>query len=156
MPAKSRSTSRLRSSGRSAIPPIAAAHGDPPWPSPAGVVLVDDGYAVFAQLSGDWATARSGFATALDGFASEPVVKGLAIAGLSRSDEADGDLESAERRYTDAFKSARRPANPGSLPERSMDLAASLPAAAVDRPSDRVGYVPSAPTAGATGTLRYS
>jgi hypothetical protein len=113
---------------------------------------------VFAQLSGDWATACSGFATALDGFAelSPPVVKGFAIAGLSRSDEADADLESAERRYTDAFRSARRPANPGSPPQRSMALAASLPATAIDWPGDSVGYVPSAPTAGATGTLRFS
>ena len=94
-----RLTNRLRSPGRSAISPIPAAHGEPPWPSPAGVVLADDGYAALASSAATGATPAAASPPRLDGFAelSTPG-KGLAIAGLSRCEEATGDLESAERR----------------------------------------------------------
>lgn len=85
-----------------------------------------------------------------------PVVKGLANAGLSRCDEATGDLESADGRYTDAFKSARWPPNRASPPQRSMAVPASLPAAAIHGPERQRRVRPSAPTAGATGTLRLA
>ena len=102
---------------------------------------IADGYAAVAQLSRDWGTARSGSAPRLDGFAelSTLVVKGLAIAGLSRCDKATGDLGSAERSYTDAFRSARWPPNRTSPLQRSMTLPASVPRPPCTGPSDSVG-----------------
>jgi len=64
------------------------------------------------QLSGDWCTPAAPSPPRLDVFAElSPPRKGLAIAGLSGCDEATSNLESAEGRCTDAFRSARWPPN---------------------------------------------
>jgi predicted ATPase/DNA-binding SARP family transcriptional activator len=99
----------------------------------AGAVLADYGYALLAQLNGDWDTARSGFTAALDGFdqLGTPVVKGLAIAGLARCDEATGDTESAERRYTDALQIGKAAGEPG-LAAAALDGLARIAAARHD------------------------
>ena len=63
----------------------------------AGEVLAGYGYGLLAQVHEDWAEARGRFTVAEAGVRrlATPVPEGLAMAGLARCDEADGDLDAA-------------------------------------------------------------
>jgi hypothetical protein len=60
-------------------------------------------------------TARTLYTAALTGFdrLGTPVVKGLALAGLARCDEAVNDLDSAEGGYTEALEIGSSSGEPG-------------------------------------------
>ena len=64
----------------------------------AGEVLAGYGYGLLAHVDGDWDQARRHYAIAVDGFIDlgTPVPEGVALAGLGRCDEADGDTAAAK------------------------------------------------------------
>ena len=63
----------------------------------AGEVLAGYGYGLLAHVDGDWDEARRHYAIAVDGFIDlgTPVLEGVALAGLGRCHEADGDTAAA-------------------------------------------------------------
>ena len=81
----------------------------------AGEVLAGYGYGLLAQVHEDWADARGRFTEAEAGFGrlGTPVPEGLAMAGLARCDEADGDLDGAHTGYERALEMGRRVGEPG-------------------------------------------
>ncbi|HET9421357.1 MAG TPA: BTAD domain-containing putative transcriptional regulator [Nocardioides sp.] len=81
----------------------------------AGEVLSAYGYGLLGQIHEDWHDARARFTEAEAGFRSlnTPVPEGLAMAGLARCDEADGDLDGAQTGYERAVETGRRVGEPG-------------------------------------------
>ena len=80
----------------------------------AGEVLAGYGYGLLAHVQEDWAEARTHYASAVAGFRGlgTPVLEGVALAGLARCDEAEGDPKTAGERYEQALTIARRIAEP--------------------------------------------
>ena len=81
----------------------------------AGEVLAGYGYALLAHVDENWDEARPHYAAAVQGFTGlgTPVPEGVALSGLGRCDEADGDLIAAEARYQEALALGRRLGEPG-------------------------------------------
>lgn len=81
----------------------------------AGTVLANYGHGLLAQVRGDWAEARTRFAAAQEGFGTlgTPVPAGLALAGLARCDEAEGELVRAKELYEQVLAIGRRVGEPG-------------------------------------------
>ncbi|GAA1951135.1 BTAD domain-containing putative transcriptional regulator [Nocardioides panacihumi] len=75
----------------------------------AGEVLAVHGYALLAEVSGDWSMARQHYDEAVRGFErlGTPVWAGIALAGLGRCDEALGDLAEAGGLYEKALAVGR-------------------------------------------------
>jgi tetratricopeptide (TPR) repeat protein len=81
----------------------------------AGAVLACYGHGLLAQVAGQWELARVHFTEAYDGFGGlgTTVSQGLALAGLARCDEADGDVTAARERYDELRELSRRIGEPG-------------------------------------------
>jgi tetratricopeptide (TPR) repeat protein len=81
----------------------------------AGEVLAGYGYGLLAHVNQSWDEARRHYETAVDGFRGlgTPVPQGVALAGLARCDEADGDITAAGARYAEALDLGRRVGEPG-------------------------------------------
>ena len=81
----------------------------------AGEVLAGYGYGLLAHVDGDWDQARRHYVVAVDGFIAlgTPVPEGVALAGLGRCDEADGDASQPKpgtpRRWNWVAGSVNRP-----------------------------------------------
>lgn len=97
----------------------------------AGEVLAAYGYGLLAQVRNRWSEARSHYEAAVPGFErlGTPVMMGVALAGLARCDEFDGDFVAAGRRYDEVLAIGRRLREPGltasaneGLARRSMSL----------------------------------
>ena len=109
-PSSTSATKRRRATCSTVRPPPPQQVGDG-----AGEVLSGYGYGLLAQVHEDWAEARARFTEAEPGFGklATPVPEGLAIAGLARCDEADGDLDTARAEYERALEMGRRVGEPG-------------------------------------------
>jgi predicted ATPase/DNA-binding SARP family transcriptional activator len=81
----------------------------------AGEVLSGYGYGLLAQVHEDWPEARRRFTEAEAGFRAlaTPVPEGLAVAGLARCDEADGDVDLSWAGFERALEVGRRLSEPG-------------------------------------------
>jgi tetratricopeptide (TPR) repeat protein len=81
----------------------------------AGEVLAEYGYGLLAHVNETWNEARSYYAAAVEGFLrlETPVPQGVALAGLGRCDEADGETMTAQARYQEALTLGRRLGEPG-------------------------------------------
>jgi tetratricopeptide (TPR) repeat protein len=81
----------------------------------AGEVLAGYGYGLLAHVHGNWNDARPFYEAAVEGFLGlgTPVPQGVALAGLARCDEADGDSATAQARYQEALVLGRRLGEPG-------------------------------------------
>ena len=79
----------------------------------AGEVLAGYGYGLLAHVDGAWDQARRHYAIAVDGFIDlgTPVLEGVALAGLGRCHEADGDTAAAQARYQKRWNWAAGSAN---------------------------------------------
>ena len=75
----------------------------------------DTGTASSPTSTGTGTAARRHYAVAVDGFIDlgTPVWEGVALAGLGRCDEADGDTAAAQARYQEALELGRRLGEPG-------------------------------------------
>jgi hypothetical protein len=78
-------------------------------------VLSGYGYGLLAQVHEDWQAARRRFTEAEAGFRAlaTPVPEGLAMAGLARCDEADGDVDRSWSGFERALEVGRRLSEPG-------------------------------------------
>jgi tetratricopeptide (TPR) repeat protein len=81
----------------------------------AGEVLADYGYGLLAHVEDRWTDARRHYEAAARGFIGlgTPVPQGVAVAGLARCDEAEGDLAGAQERFDEALTLGRRLGEPG-------------------------------------------
>jgi predicted ATPase/DNA-binding SARP family transcriptional activator len=81
----------------------------------AGAVLAGYGYGLLAQVRSDWAEARERFAAAHEGFTSlgTPVPEGLALVGMARCEEAEGESAVAKDRYEQVLATGRAVGEPG-------------------------------------------
>jgi predicted ATPase/DNA-binding SARP family transcriptional activator/tetratricopeptide (TPR) repeat protein len=81
----------------------------------AGEVLAGYGYGLLAHVDRAWQEARPFYAAAVEGFRGlgTPVPQGVALAGLGRCDEAEGDTTAAQARYREALALGRRLGEPG-------------------------------------------
>ena len=81
----------------------------------AGAVLCDYGTGLLAQHEGDWQQARTHFRAAAAGFAElrTPVMRGAALVGLARCDEAGGALTLSRDGYEQAVALGRSTGEPG-------------------------------------------
>ncbi|TCC44794.1 hypothetical protein E0H73_45320 [Kribbella pittospori] len=81
----------------------------------AGTILAAYGYGLLAQLRADWPEARARFQEAELGFRTigTPVPEGLALAGLARCDEAEGNTAAAHDRYEKLLNTGRHVGEPG-------------------------------------------
>jgi predicted ATPase/DNA-binding SARP family transcriptional activator len=100
----------------------------------AGTVLAGYGHGLLAQGRRDWRQARERFTGAHLGFGTldTPVPQGLALAGLARCDEAEGNLTPARERYAELFALSRRVGEPG-LTSTALEGLCRLAAAREDR-----------------------
>ena len=91
----------------------------------AGTVLAAYGYALLAQLRGDWTEARTRFAAAHQGFESlgTPLPAGLAIAGLARCDEAQDEVDLARERFSQLLETGQSIGEPGLIATALAGLA---------------------------------
>jgi predicted ATPase/DNA-binding SARP family transcriptional activator len=80
----------------------------------AGSVLAVYGYALLAQVRGKWGEAQERFAAAHEGFGTlgTPVPAGLALAGLARCEEAEGNPDLAKGRYVQVLATGRAVGEP--------------------------------------------
>ena len=91
----------------------------------AGEVLAGYGHGLLAQVLNRWSEARSRYAAAVTGFErlGTPVPMGVALAGLARCDEYDGDLATAGRRYEQVLEIGRRLREPALIASAIEGLA---------------------------------
>lgn len=99
----------------------------------AGEVLAGYGYGLLAHVEEKWDAARRHYGAAVEGFAElgTPVLQGVALTGLARCDEADGDLSGADARYREALELGRRLGEP-SVSASALEGLARLALAAED------------------------
>ena len=92
-----------------------------------------------------WDQARRHYAIAVDGFIDlgTPVLEGVALAGLGRCHEADGDTTAAQARYSEALELGRRLGEP-SVTASALEGLARLALAAGDRATATARFVEAA------------
>jgi hypothetical protein len=108
-------------------------------------VLAGYGYGLLAHVDRDWDHARRHFVSAVDGFIglATPAPAGIALAGLGRCDEADGDTLAALARYEEALALGRRLGEPA-VTASSLEGLARLAVAAGDRATATARFVDAA------------
>jgi predicted ATPase/DNA-binding SARP family transcriptional activator len=111
----------------------------------AGEVLAGYGYGLLAHVGEAWDEARRHYALAVDGFIDlgTPVLEGVALAGLGRCYEADGETAAAQARYDEALDLGRRLGEP-SVTASALEGLARLALAAGDRATANTRFIEAA------------
>ena len=110
-----------------------------------GGVLAGYGYGLLAHVGEAWDEARRHYALAVDGFIDlgTPVLEGVALAGLGRCYEADGETAAAQARYDEALDLGRRLGEP-SVTASALEGLARLALAAGDRATANTRFIEAA------------